>query len=145
MERRELMYVRTIDYRSAQAGQEFCLSLKETGFAVLSHHPIPQPLIENVYQDWDVFFKSEEKFNTLFDRKAIRQSGYFPFKSENAKGYSAKDLKEFYHYYDEQHLPKGMARNTPLLLDALKTLAHEVLEWIEAGLPEDIREGLSMP
>jgi len=139
------MYVKTIDYRSSEAGQNFANSLKETGFAVLANHPIPQDLVEAVYKDWQVFFKNESKFDYLFNPNTIRQGGYFPFKSENAKGYPAKDLKEFYHYRDETDLPKEMEKNTQLLFGKMTMLAQEVLKWIEMGLPKEVVSALSMP
>lgn len=139
------MYVKTIDYKSSQAAQDFSQSLQETGFAVLKNHPIPQESVEAVYQDWEKFFKDDAKFEYLFDPTSTRQAGYFPFKSENAKGYSTKDLKEYYHYRDLNDLPKGMAQNTQVLLEDLSTLASEVLGWMEAALPQDIGETLSMP
>ncbi len=139
------MFVKTIDYRSNQAAQEFVATLKETGFAVLSNHPISNNLVQQVYADWQQFFMRSDKNNYLFDPQSTRQAGYFPFKSENAKGYTAKDLKEFYHYRDEHDLPKGMNSNTQVLLNDLKSLADEVLRWIEQGLPSNIAEALSMP
>jgi isopenicillin N synthase-like dioxygenase len=139
------MYVKTIDYKSSQAAQDFSTSLQETGFAVLKNHPISQPCVEAVYQDWKRFFQDDAKLEYLFDSASTRQSGYFPFKSENAKGYSTKDLKEFYHYRDLNDLPKDMAHNTQVLLEELSTLASQILDWVEAELPKDIAETLSMP
>ena len=139
------MYVKIVNYQSPNCAQEFAESLRETGFAVLTNHPIAQKRVEAVYKDWTAFFKSEEKSNYLFDPASVRQAGYFPFKSENAKGYPAKDLKEFYHYRDELDLPKGMGENTQILLNDLTTLAQEVLSWLEQDLPEKIAKGLSLP
>ena len=39
-----------------------------------------------------------------FDR--VKQDGYFPFRSENAKGSPAKDLKEFFRVYPGTRLPE---------------------------------------
>ena len=139
------MYVKTIDYRSTQAAEDFSDSLRETGFSVLTNHPISQDLVETVYQDWQEFFKNESKFNYLFNPNEIRQRGYFPFKSENAKGYSPKDLKEFYHYSNEKYLPKKMGNSTQLLLEEMSRLGQEILNWVEKALPLDLARGLSMP
>ena len=139
------MYVKTIDYESPQAAQNFAESLKETGFAVLANHPIPQDLVEGVYKDWQAFFNNESKFDYLFNPNTTRQAGYFPFKSENAKGYSTKDLKEFYHYRDETDLPKEVGKNIQFLFDKMKILAQEVLKWIEMGLPKEVARDLSIP
>ena len=139
------MHVKTIDYTSPRAAQEFVSSLKETGFAVLTNHPIRPELIGTVYQDWASFFESETKFESLFDDSSVEQSGYFPFKSEQAKGYSTKDLKEFYHYKGGHPLPRGMGEKTPQLFDDLLTLGAEVLGWIEAELPDDLAQTLSEP
>src|SRR5260370_1084454 len=91
------MQVLTIDYTAANASHLFSQSLHETGFAVISKHPIPNSLIQAVYQDWQLFFASDTKFNYLFDK--TKQDGYFPFKSENAKYSKVSDLKEFYHVF----------------------------------------------
>lgn len=139
------MYVKIIDYNSSQAATDFAESLRETGFAVLQNHPIAQDLLDAVYQDWKGFFENESKFDYLFDSNTTRQSGYFPFKSENAKGYTTKDLKEFYHYRDENDLPKGMGKSTDLLLIDLLQLATKVTQWIEAALPSENSKGLSQP
>ena len=139
------MHVKTIDYQTPQASHEFVNSLQETGFAVFANHPISPDLIKNVYQDWESFFKSEAKFESLFDDQSIEQSGYFPFKSEQAKGYSTKDLKEFYHFKGGHAMPQGMGERTPQLFEALLTLGAEILGWIEAGLPDEIARALSEP
>lgn len=139
------MYVKVIDYSSSQAPRDFAVSLKETGFAVLKNHSIDQKLVDSVYQDWKEFFAKNSKFDYLFDPNLTRQAGYFPFKSENAKGYSTKDLKEFYHYRDENDLPKEMGKNTQVLFNALSQLGQEVMQWVEEGLPADISNSLSMP
>lgn len=139
------MYVKAVDYNSSQASQDFAASLKETGFAILRNHPISQKLVDTVYQDWKEFFAKESKFDYRFDPQSTRQSGYFPFKSENAKGYSTKDLKEFYHYRDENDLPHEMGSSTQVLLNAFLPLGQEMMQWIEKALPADLVNGLSMP
>jgi isopenicillin N synthase-like dioxygenase len=139
------MFVKTVDYRSPEAAHVFVETLRETGFAVLSNHPIAQDLVQSVYQDWERFFNSPEKTKYLFDPKTTRQAGYFPIKSENAKGYPVADLKEFYHYRDELDQPEGMSANTQTLLNDLTHLATEILQWLDAALPAPISENLSMP
>lgn len=137
------MDVKTVSYRSPEAAWEFTRSLKDTGFAVLKDHPIPSDLIRSVFNEWKAFFASEEKHGFVFD--PIRQSGYFPFRSENAKGYSKKDLKEFYHYYPWGVLPQQAQVFTPELYRMLNTLATELLGWVEAQTPDEVRKLFSMP
>ncbi len=91
------MNVRKVNYKQKDAPYEFTRSLKQTGFSILTNHPIKKDLIDNVYVEWKNFFNSSLKDKYLFD--PIKQDGYFPFLSENAKGHSLKDLKEFYHIY----------------------------------------------
>jgi isopenicillin N synthase-like dioxygenase len=40
------MNVRVVDYRAADAAEQFTRSLHETGFGVLVNHPIDQQLVE---------------------------------------------------------------------------------------------------
>ena len=88
----------TIDYHSSEFGSELTTSLKNTGFAVIKNHPISDQLINQIYDEWKIFFNSDSKHNYLFH--PVKQDGYFPYLSENAKGRTVKDLKEFYHIYN---------------------------------------------
>jgi isopenicillin N synthase-like dioxygenase len=137
------MDVLTVRYRDASAPARFTDSLRETGFAVLTQHPVPLALITSVYAEWERFFASAEKSAFTFD--PVRQDGYFPFRSENAKGYRQKDLKEFFHVYPGTRLPGWMSDGTRALYDALATLAGELLGWIEDHTPAAVRSQLSMP
>lgn len=137
------MQVLTVDYQAPTACDDFVKSLRETGFAVIKNHPVPADLIFNTYKDWEDFFASEEKFAYTFDPRV--QAGYFPFKSENAKGHYVKDLKEFYHYYKWYGLPKTLPTRTEKLYDLLERIACQLLAWVERGSPEDIQAFYSMP
>ncbi|MFQ6615595.1 MAG: isopenicillin N synthase family dioxygenase [Fidelibacterota bacterium] len=135
--------VLNVDYESAECAEVFTRSLRETGFAVLTHHPVEASLVRRVYGDWESFFASKGKFDYLFDKD--KQDGYFPFLSENAKGYSVKDLKEFYHVYPWGKYPTEISDQTRVLYDKLVTLAGKLLEWVEEHTPRDVKKGFSMP
>ena len=77
----------TVDYESNDLGELFSSSLQNTGFAVIKNHPISQNLINEIYDEWKLFFNSNYKHDYLFHQ--VKQDGYFPFRSENAKGYMA--------------------------------------------------------
>jgi isopenicillin N synthase-like dioxygenase len=138
------MNVKTVRYGSPTAPQEFTDSLRETGFAVITDHPIPAPLIHETFSEWSRFFASEDKFRHTFD--PVEQAGYFPFRSENAKNYSKKDLKEFFHYYpDRIELPSATRRFTPELFGKLTALGAELLGWIEENTPTEVSSRFSIP
>ena len=69
------MHLPTVDYQSPNAPAEFVESLRNTGFGVLTNHPIPQSLVESIYENWQAFFNSEQKHEFLYDKTA--QDGYF--------------------------------------------------------------------
>ena len=81
--------IHTIDFHQEDAKEKFVDSLKNTGFAVIYNHSINSHLIDNVYREWSNFFNSDIKHDYKFDFD--KQDGYFPMKSENAKGYSIKE------------------------------------------------------
>lgn len=132
-----------IYYPDPEAPRQLVASIRETGFAVLSEVPIPAVLIAQVYREWETFFQSPRKYMYLFD-PAI-QSGYFPFRSETAKGQSQPDLKEFFHLYEWTALPHGMSDHTWQLFHQLRGMAEIILGWLEQGLPEAERLRLSTP
>ena len=43
------MKLETIDYCAENSAQQFVESLRETGFGVLSNHPIDKRLFEDIY------------------------------------------------------------------------------------------------
>lgn len=138
------MEVLKVNYTAPNAPELFTHSLKETGFGVLTHHPIDQQLIDDVYDEWVEFFASDYKNNYLFDRKT--QDGFFPIHiSETAKGYSIKDLKEYYHYYPWGRFPTELSNKTKILYQQQSELAVTLLQWVQNYLPEDINAKLSIP
>ena len=50
------MNVRKVNYKDETAPREFTRSLRQTGFSVLTDHPIDMSLIEPVYSEWAAFF-----------------------------------------------------------------------------------------
>ena len=133
----------TIDYQAIDAPQLLAQSLQQSGFAVLSNSPISPDWVKQTYQDWHSFFNSEEKVAYTFDPQV--QSGYFPFQTEQAKGHTTPDLKEFFHIYERHPLPQGMSEATWHLFKQLRHLATELLEWVEQQAPPDIRAEFSQP
>jgi len=135
--------VLTVRFGSAGAGERLTASLVDTGFAVVTDHPVPERLIRDMYREWESFFASPEKQRYMFDPKV--QDGYFPYRSENAKGRVQKDLKEFFHVYPGTRLPDGPSGATLELYDSLSRFAGELLGLIDDHMPAPVRSLLSMP
>ncbi len=130
--------IRTVSCKSSTASLEFTQSILESGFAVVSDHPIPFKLITDSFDEWARFFSSEEKHRYTFE--AATQAGYFPFRSENAKDYSKKDLKEFFHFYSTRNeLPTATREFTPTLYKQLHDLSKTLLGWIQENTPDHVR------
>ncbi len=138
------MAVLKVDFTAENAPELFTRSLKDTGFGVLHHHPVDQQLIDEVYKEWAEFFASDYKNNYLFSRET--QDGFFPMSvSETAKGYSTKDIKEYFHYYPWGQYPKELSGKTKLLREQLSSLAATLLQWVQDYSPQHIIDKLSMP
>jgi isopenicillin N synthase-like dioxygenase len=137
------MDVLQVRYGASDAGERLASSLRETGFAVLGDHPVPAELVQANYTEWESFFKGPEKHDYIFDPE--RQDGFFPFRSENAKGRTQKDLKEFFHVYPGTRLPPGVSERMRELYAALSRLGGELLGLLEAHTPSEVRSRLSMP
>jgi len=137
------MDVRTVKYTEENAPSVFTQSLHQTGFSVLKDHPIDLSLINDVYEEWSIFFAKGIKEKYLFNKST--QDGFFPFKSENAKGNPAKDLKEFFHYYPWGIFPEELSNKTKILFRQLVELTETLLGWIEKESPENVKILFSMP
>ncbi|WP_028767093.1 isopenicillin N synthase family dioxygenase [Shewanella fidelis] len=137
------MTLETIDYRANDAASKFVTSLRETGFGVLSNHPINQQLVEDIYREWQAFFNSEEKRNYLF--KPETQDGFFPAEiSETAKGHSVKDIKEYFHVYPWGRIPDSLRDNILTYYEAANRLAAELLDWVEQHSPDEVKQHFSI-
>ena len=137
------MQVAKISYNDENAPVAFTKSLKETGFGVIIDHPIKPELVDNVYKEWEQFFNSDSKHDYLFD--PLKQDGYFPLGTENAKGYNAKDHKEFFHFYPWGKTPSTISDSTKELYDNLVNMTSLLLEWIELNTPSNIQSKFSEP
>ncbi len=137
------MKVKKVSWKSPTAAREFCASLRESGFAVITDHPITSELMNGTYAEWAKYFASEEKFADVFD--PAKQAGYFPFRSENAKDSPVKDLKEFYHYYPWHHLPSACQTHTPVLYRDLCMMGTRLLQWLQLATPAEVVAKFSMP
>jgi len=132
-----------VDYRSPEAPGAFTRSLRETGFAVLTGHPVAADRIAGVYAAWKGFFDGDGKMD--WAAGPDRQDGYFPFRSENAKDNPVKDLKEFYHVYPDGRLPPALEGLTRALHDELVAIGRRLLEWIQDEAPAAVTARLSEP
>ena len=137
------MNVRKVNYIDQNAAHEFTRSLRQTGFSVLTDHPVDMNLIETVYSEWADFFASDNKNKYHYD--PVRQDGFFPYKTENAKGQSLKDLKEFFHIYSWGRYPEELSNKTLDLYAQLLELTGTLLGWIQVETPRDVSSLFSMP
>lgn len=138
------MKLETIDYRAADSAKRFVESLRETGFGVLSNHPIDKELVENIYTEWQAFFNSDAKNEFMFNRET--HDGFFPASiSETAKGHTVKDIKEYYHVYPWGRIPDSLRANILAYYEKANALAAELLEWIETYSPDEVKAKFSIP
>jgi len=140
------MQVKVVDYRAADAAEQFTRSLHETGFGVLVNHPIQQALVEKIYADWLSFFNGQEKHQYAFSKE--KQDGYFSTEiSETAKGFTQKDIKEYFHVYPWGRIPEQLRADAMSYYEQANALAAELLSWVERYTPAAIaklyREPLS--
>ena len=137
------MNVRTINYKDSNNSHEFTRSLRQTGFGILNNHPIDFNLIYDVYIEWEKFFNGKHKHKYLFD--SVKQDGFFPLGTENAKGAVISDIKEFYHFYPWGRLPNDLSNNTKKLYKELVSLTSTLLHWIQDETPKHIKSLFSTP
>jgi isopenicillin N synthase-like dioxygenase len=73
-------------------------SFRETGFAVITDHPVDLGMIEANLAATKAFFALPASVKRQYDGAAGGgQRGYTAFGTENAKGQTTADLKEFWH------------------------------------------------
>ena len=138
------MQLPVIDYCSHTAAQDFCSSLHHTGFAVLAQHPLDQALVQNIYDEWLAFFKSDAKHGYAQD--PVKLDGYFsPAISETAKNNTQRDLKEFFHIFPWGRYPAEVSDAARRYYAAGSQLAAELLAWVEQYSPPQVKAAYSQP
>ena len=138
------MQVLTVNYHADNAAELFTQSLINTGFVVLSNHPINYEKVQATYGEWQHFFEGQAKHNYLFDKE--KQDGYFPQEvSEIAKGNLYRDIKEFYSIYPWGRYPNEVSDNALYLYNELSKMAATLLDWIEHYTPSAISAKFAMP
>jgi isopenicillin N synthase-like dioxygenase len=111
------------------APAKFAKSFRETGFAIIKDHNISSDEIDQMYGVWTDFFASDEGPN--FAVKPGESAGYFGYKSENAKGSANKDLKEFFHAYQNKTLPNITEKETREFQEKLIKMGSTLLRWLD--------------
>ncbi len=136
--------LKPVDYQAANSDELFVASLKATGFGVLKNHPIDQSLVDSIYDHWLDFFHSEAKFDFVYNKGT--QDGYFPIDiSEVAKGFSEKDIKEYFHFYPWGQCPAGLKEELETYYRLAHELAAELLSWVEQHSPPEVAKGYTEP
>ncbi len=128
-----------IDYNDVLSMQHFSDSLHTSGFAFLKNHPVDLQTINDVYSSWSSFFDSEldHKNMYLFDEK--NHDGFVSQeRSETAKGFSEKDVKEFYHVYKDGRCPKYLRNETLKLFYEMQDFASTLVKWLKITDTYDI-------
>lgn len=142
------MELETIDFNSPNAPQKFIESLHQTGFGVLSNHPLATDILNRFYAQWlELFFQQDASIKEKYTYSEATQHGFFSStKSETAKGHTVPDLKEFFQFYPKHNtLPPGLEAITKEYFECTNKLATQLLQWVEEFTPADIAKNYSQP
>ena len=138
------MQVAVVDFRAPDAPGQFAASLRTTGFAVIVNHPLPQHLVQQIYDEWLDFFSSDAKFAYRFNSES--GGGYYgPDVSETAKGNDVRDIKEFFHVYQGGQYPREVSTAALEYRQQATDVALTLLGWVEAHTPPEIAQRYSRP
>jgi len=133
-----------IDFRAPDAETRFVASLRDTGFGVLTHHPIREGTVSDIYRRWHDFFASDDKHDWRFDPE--RYDGFFPASdAEMAKGRTVRDLKEYYHFYPWGRCPPELKAELDAYYAQAVEFASTLLGWVERGTPAAVAAGFHEP
>lgn len=160
--------VAVVDYAAPDAALRFTDSLKTTGFAVLTNHPVEWDLVAGVYSEWRDFLcrlhgdavrggvgaeeaeegggggagaRGDGDLAARHLRDPVTQTGYFPMAgAETAKGAVARDLKHYYQlYFPRGRYPDEVSDGARRLWTALLSLGRTLVGWIDDNMPPDVR------
>ena len=125
-----------IGLNEPDAPARFAKSLRETGFAILKDHGLDAAEIDQMYKVWEDFFAGGTGHD--YAVKPNESAGYFGYKSENAKGAVNKDLKEFFHIYQNKEVPPSTEAQSRLFQEKLIGIGSTLLQWLDDETPSDV-------
>ncbi|CAM3674800.1 2OG-Fe(II) oxygenase family protein [Vibrio aquimaris] len=140
------MKVINMSNNSSDTAKEFAQALHQSGFVVLTETGIEQSDIESLYSNWLNFFyqADDSKKSFLYNKDTV--AGFIPRTvSETAKGFTKKDLKEIYHYYDGKICPPEQKEISDNIRLRLLDLSAKLLGWLHEYLPQEIKTELEEP
>lgn len=137
------MQLNAINYTDTDAPQRFVRSLRETGFGVLTDHPLRQDQVESIYTHWKAFFDGDRKHEYL---RSERNDGFFPIDiAEAAKDSDIRDIKEYFQFYLWGQCPPELRDELVQYYEDTCRFAAELLGWIETHSPDPVRAGYTEP
>lgn len=137
--------VKRVDFKAADAAEQFTESLHQTGFAVLYNHPIAKSTIEDTYKAWEEFFLSDTAKKEQFRVDPKTQYGWVPpSQAEIAKGFKVRDIKEFYNFYEKGGCPPELKTLTQNTFNELLSVGKMLLNWIQANTPGHVAKQFEM-
>ncbi len=162
-ERIPILDIRRFDRQTAGDKQAFVddigAGFRRFGFVGITHHGIPDAVIDGAYESIRTFFALPEDVRRSYYQEGLAGArGYTPFGIEHAKDSDTVDLKEFWHVgrevpdelaMRETYPPNVWPREVPAfkdrtygLYEALDQLGRRVLKAValHLHLPEDFFE-----
>lgn len=125
------MKVAVCNLESNDFEQKLLTSVKNTGFAVLTHHGISHSLIKESQQAWREFFLQDQRFKRLYVNGNDSNMGYKGIGTETAVGAKIADIKEFFHWKPGYEIPSKAHDATEFLFFQLNNLGMKILEILE--------------
>jgi isopenicillin N synthase-like dioxygenase len=125
------MNVKVCNFRSNEFASDFKNSVRDTGFAVVTHHGIDHELIKRSQHTWRQFFLSEQEYKNEYASQEDGNQGYKGMKTEKAVGAKVADLKEFYHWRPGKTLPPQQFVETNKLFSQLEDVGLQLLDVLD--------------
>jgi len=121
------MDVKVCNLRSNDFEENLIYSVRNTGFAIITHHGIDHSFIKETQMAWKIFFLNNNSYKELYINSVDPNMGYKGFKSEKALGAEKADLKEFFHWKPGQKIPYEVSTLTQHMFYQLEDVSMKIL------------------
>lgn len=133
-----------VDLQGENPETQLLNHLHETGCAVLDNHDVPTDLLKDIFEQWNNYFSSKDKYNWL--RTDETDEGFIPINFETAKKDEVADFKELYQVHYNGVLPNNInCESTLTLFNSLVKTGERICELLDKALPDTIKKTMSMP
>lgn len=137
------MQVLSADFQLASGMDILAESLHQTGIAFLYNYPMTRSLLDEVYEEWQNFFNSNEKHQYLDQTQDVQT--YFTRKESNQVLSNSSDSLESFVLLNHGTIPALLSNQSKIFMIETLKLADHIFQALDKYIPNEFKKNWDQP